>query len=140
MTMTNSLIRKYLDSFYDGTSTPAQEEALRSYFLSATDVAEEFRTDAMMFRAMAQEISVPDNLKDRILDATVRRRHIRRWSIASIAAAAAVALIIITAPPKPTSNYREVTDLAEAQAITMEIATTLQKSVDKLEILNNLPL
>lgn len=139
--MTNDLIRKYLDAFYDGTSTPAQEEALRNYFLSTTDVDDAFRADAAMFCAMAQEISVPDNLKDRILDATVRRRRVHHWPIASsIAAAAAIALIIITAPPEQTSNYREVTDPAEAQAITMEIASTLQKSVNKLEIINNLPI
>lgn len=138
--MTTEILRRYLNDFYNGTSTPQQEHELRQFFLSTDDVDEEFRADAVMFRAMSGS-TTPHNLEERILKATVKRPRIRRLlPLPYIAAAAAIALIILTTPAKGTDNYREVTDPAEAETITIQVAQTLQKSVNKLEILNNLPL
>lgn len=136
--MTYSQLKKLLDIFYEGESTPEQEKELREYFASESNIPEEFRADAELFRAMDAPCQIPAGLEARIIDATIGRRRIHHWPWLS-AAAAAVIMLVLSTPPE-SGNYREVTDLAEAEAITVQVAQTLNKSVSKLEILNNLPL
>lgn len=139
--MNTEQLRKQLDAFYAGESTPQQERELREYFAGAHDIADEFRADAAMFRAINDAAAeVPQDMEQRILAATTRRRPVHRRSIfLAVAAAAAVALILVIHAPSP-SPYREVTDPAEAEAIVLDVTAKLQKTADKLAILNNLPL
>lgn len=139
--MNTEQLRKQLDAFYAGESTPQQERELREYFAGAHDIADEFRADAAMFRAINDAAAeVPQDMEQRILAATTRRRPVHRRSIfLAVAAAAAVALILVIQAPSP-SPYREVTDPAEAEAIVLDVTAKLQKTADKLAILNNLPL
>ncbi len=139
--MNTEQLRKHLDAFYAGESTPEQERELREYFAGAYDIADEFRADAAMFRAMTDAAApVPEDMEQRILAATTRRRPVHSRSIfLAVAAAAAVALLLVIQAPSP-SPYREVTDPAEAEAIVLDVTAKLQKTADKLAILNNLPL
>lgn len=140
--MNTEQLRKHLDAFYAGESTPEQERELREYFAGAYDIADEFRADAAMFRAMTDAAApVPEDMEQRILAATTGRRTARhsRSIFLAVAAAAAVALLLVIQAPSP-SPYREVTDPAEAEAIVLDVTAKLQKTADKLAILNNLPL
>lgn len=144
--MTEKELKQYLEAFYAGESTIEMERALTDYFLTATEVPAELQADAAMFRAMGRiESDVPADLEHRIIDATVNRapkRIFRRTLPFGMAAAAAAALLLVTlhnAEPA-ASPYREVTDPDEAGAIAMQVGEKLLKTVDKLTILNNLPI
>lgn len=145
--MTEQELKTSLDAFYAGESTPEMEQELTRYFISATNVPDEFRADAAMFCAIHQSRagSTPDSLETRIMNATVNRRktnirHLFPGLTASVAAAAAAILILTVGPAEPTSPYHEVTDPAEAGRIAMQVTEKLHSTFDKLTILNDMPL
>lgn len=139
--MTIEKLRQLLDEFYAGQSNPARELELREYFATHADVDSEFAADAALFRAMdSASADMPADLGARIERATVGRRArrvLRLPLIGSVAAAAAVVLILVSIAPSQ-SPYREVTDPAEATEIAMQVSQKLQKNVNKLKLLNNI--
>lgn len=127
-------IKSFLDDFYNGTSTAEQEQALREYFANTTDLPDELRIDADIFRAMSTEHAVPANLEQRIISATTGRRRFQlKLAASAIGIAASFALIIAigwksTLPdstaetPQPAVVYtHEITDPEEARTITRKV-------------------
>ncbi len=138
-------VRTLLNNFYDGTSTEEQEQALRDYFASTTDLPDDLRADADIFRAMSATHTVPADLEQRIIRATTgRRRFTLKLAASAIGIAASFALIIAigwksTPPaiqaemPHPTIAYtHEVNDPEEARAIAYMAVEQLNESINKI--------
>ena len=90
-------VRHMLASYYDGTATCDEVDALKRYFVEADSVPDDLKADAAVFRALAscESARVPGDLGQRIIDSTVgSRRPARFVARRVIAVAASVALII----------------------------------------------
>ncbi len=143
MNMTIDNIRQMLDRYYDGIATPAETAMLKDFFRTAEDVPADMATDAAVFRAMAAvddaEVTVPDNLKARIVAATIAARpRTFRWRTL-VAVAASIALLLSLALSllnfRPSVSYdsdvrytREVTDPEEAAEEMMRVFAMLDRS------------
>lgn len=97
--MNKETILKLLDAYYDGTTTAAEVDALKRYFVETDNIPADLEVDAVIFRAMAAkpQAPVPADLQEKILKATLKARPRRRlllWD--RMAAAAAVAAVIVT--------------------------------------------
>ena len=139
-------IRSLLESYYDGSCTPAGEAELRDYFATADTVDPDLEADRAIFRAMEShktaDIEAPADLEQRILRATVdkHRHNIFAW-LPAIGAAAAVAVLVcaglkFATLPQPTpaeadSYYTELTDPDEVEAMTLEVFARLDAGLSK---------
>lgn len=91
-----------LELYYEGRTDAAQEAELTRYFTSAADIPDGYEADAAVFRAMAayDVPDMPDDLEQRVIDATCGRddRRTRRWLpwISAAAAAAVIAVLSIS--------------------------------------------
>lgn len=98
-------LRKAIERWYDGTATPAEQDALVEYFASSdeADIPAHFRDEAPVFRAIGSRSISPDKALLAEIDAVIaadtpskkrvgRIPHIAGWF--SIAAAASVAVIL----------------------------------------------
>jgi len=101
-------IKRFLDAYYDGSSTPEQEEILMQYF-SGDDVADELLAEKEMFLEMQEidgGIDIPSGFEDKIVNLVddlakqedrveaspvQKRRSILLWFVS---AAACIALIV----------------------------------------------
>ncbi len=123
--MTTSRLRKLLEAYYGGTTTPQEEQMLREYFAQAADVPAEFRIDAAMFKAMSyiEETHMPDDLEQRILATTVEkpsRPALIRWlPYAGVAAAVAVILTLCVR----LMHHTPAEELPQAPVLALNIAT-----------------
>lgn len=91
-------VRLLLASYYDGTATGAEVNALMRYFVEANDVPDDLRIDAAIFRAMASTpaVVVPPDLEQKIMESTIGSRPRRRflnWRVTT-SVAASLALVI----------------------------------------------
>ena len=122
-----SEIRRLLAAFYDGTASPAQRQALADFFASVTDVSalpDDMKADMLMFRAVADSepvASAPSDLEQR-LESTIdrlavadraRRRPLMWWGL-SLAAAAVVALMLVS----PLARYDSTSPLGQSSNIS----------------------
>lgn len=86
-------LRLALEQFYAATATPEVTEALTDYFRSHTQVEAEFEADRAIILAIADAASIeePDDMEQRILNATCGSqprsiwRRIRLWHVAAAA-------------------------------------------------------
>jgi len=102
--MEKDKVKKLLDAFYDGNTTPVQEQELYGYFLQ-NDIPEEFETDRKVFLKLfsaddENDIEVPlelNNRIDKLIDSLdvkekgKRKIHFRKW-VAAVAAGIAILL------------------------------------------------
>lgn len=107
MNKDNRYINELLEKFYDGISTPEEEEILSRFFSEAERVPEEFLADMKVFQAMAESldnVAVPENLAGKIIagiDSTSAARKsagfgkFRRRTLYYGAVAAIMALLMI---------------------------------------------
>jgi hypothetical protein len=100
-------IKRFLDAYYDGSSTPEQEEILMQYF-SGDDVADELLAEKEMFLEMQEidsNIDIPSGFEDKIVnlvdglaqqeDRAARPMQIRKSILLwFVSAAACIALIV----------------------------------------------
>lgn len=96
-TLTLSDVRVLLDRYYDGLTTPAEEGALTSYFLTNSDVPADMAADRQIFVAIAHAAAVapPSDLEARIVAATCgTHRRPALWRCISVAASVAVTAAI----------------------------------------------
>ncbi len=89
-------LRRLLDSYYSGVSTPEEEETLRRYFSDNNVVDSEFEADAAIFRAISDlgEIQPPSGLEQRLISATVGRRRPFGVLMPVIGIAASIAVVL----------------------------------------------
>lgn len=115
-------IRHLLASYYDGTATGAEVNALKRYFVEAEDIPDDLRLDATIFRAMASADApaVPADLEQKIIDSTIgshRRSRFLNWRVI-VSAAASLALLLSLGlaflPEKSVDEPAENTYLASS--------------------------
>lgn len=117
-------IRRLLDNYYNGTTTPGEEAALAHFFASAHDLPADLETEAKIFRALSahpRTYDMPDGLAERLTRAIDRAeqqeqaRHPRRiafiWRAATVAAVLAIGLIMV---------YQQKGDTQSPPAIVMQ--------------------
>ncbi len=111
--MPDRQLDQLLEAFYDGTSSPEQDEELMNYFrtVQTKDLPSGHEADGLMFKSMSlarenvRPADIPDDLGNSILDATVGHRkkhsrpHILRLVISITAAAACAAIAVISLWP-----------------------------------------
>ncbi len=98
-------IKDLLTRFYDGQTSPAEEQELREFFSGAESMPASMEADRRMFAALdgaIAPIAAPDCLEGRILAAvdaaeTLRRRPERAGRVRTWWAAACIAVITVTA-------------------------------------------
>lgn len=93
-------IRRLVEKFYDGLSTPEEEAILKEFFLH-NEVDDEWKADQQLFRALSlEEVSVPMDVSERLMQTIDQLERpiqsIKRYSWPyRIAGAAAVVLLCI---------------------------------------------
>lgn len=131
-------IRHLLASYYDGTATGAEVNALKRYFVEAEDIPDDLRLDATIFRAMAaaDAPAVPADLEQRIIDSTIgshRRSRFLNWRVV-VSAAASLALLLSLGlaflPEQSVDEPAEKTYLASSvlpkeEAVQAEVIETV---------------
>lgn len=126
-------IRKLLDLYYRGETSPAQTDMLKRYFAGDENIPEDLIADACIFRAMTVgEPPVPRNLEQRIRDATLhasrsrRKRMPRLWLMVSAAASVclivSVALALLLSPPAPRRDIADTTTQEPCKEVSREAA------------------
>jgi len=74
-------INTLLQRFYDGDSTPDEEQELETFFASATDLPKELEADRMLFASMSKtkdmDEDIPEGLEARLLS------KVDEWEAAS---------------------------------------------------------
>lgn len=72
-------IKRMLDRYYEGESTPSETALLKEFFQTAEEIPADMSVDAAVFRALAEadkaEVEVPADLKERIVSVTTG--HVR---------------------------------------------------------------
>ncbi|MGN0211274.1 MAG: hypothetical protein ACI391_09210 [Muribaculaceae bacterium] len=126
LTITSTVqLRQALEQFYAATATPEVTEALTDYFRSHTQVEAEFEADRAIILAIADAASIeePDDMEQRILNATCgspRRpmwQHINMWHVA--AAAVTVFAVASLWLFRPNSDaVADTTIIAKADTVT----------------------
>lgn len=99
-----SRIRCLLDRFYDGTATPDEISELSALFASGeipADLEAERRAFEMMANPDIDGIDIPDGLEESLVEIMTEPRpslwaRFRPWSIGAAAAAAILALVMVT--------------------------------------------
>ncbi|MDO4318964.1 MAG: hypothetical protein Q4C34_00165 [Bacteroidales bacterium] len=101
-----------LELYYEGRTDAAQEAELTRYFTETADLPDGYEADAAIFRAMADYSTpdIPDDLEQRIIDATCGRAEARsrRWlpwlsGAAAAVVAAVMGISILTGNTDPQS-------------------------------------
>lgn len=100
-------IRRLLDNYYNGSTTPREETELADFFASAHDLPADLETEARLFRALSahpKSYDIPDGLAERLTlaidhaEQQEQARHPRRiafiWRAATVAAVLAIGLIM----------------------------------------------
>lgn len=130
-------IGKLLTRYYNGESTLAEEQTLRTYFSGdSTDPA--FSVDKAMFTALSQPVSAPPALREAVTAAIRDRqrtelRRRMRFIYSRIAGAAAVLIISIAVSAHfltQTPTPAEITP-DQARRQTLMALTLLTTSVNK---------
>lgn len=94
-------IRELLEKYYEGTASGSEADILVQYFRDNEDVPEDLRIDAAIFRdmaAMKENVAVPDNLEQLIIDSTIgrKRRNIILWKVIPSVAASLALITVLT--------------------------------------------
>lgn len=118
-------IRRLVQLFYDGATTPAQEAELCEWFrrTGRSELSDDLQADAEMFVAMSLSADVPsppDDLARMLsehIDASVRRRRRSAVWWVSMAAAAAVAVIFVALFPTVRYDGNGVPDVTLAALV-----------------------
>lgn len=151
-------IRKLLQRFYNGETTPSEEQELADFFRDNDDIPEEFIPDQAVFQAMASgmaETAIPDGLADSIMDAIDRteddgrrsvgtsqdrakRGRFRRSIIPAISTAAAIAFLILLTPVA-TRMGDTLGKESPAPIASVSIGTTLNEETAKTKITTAAP-
>lgn len=100
-------IRRLLDNYYNGSTSPREEAELADFFASAHDLPADLETEARLFRALSahpKSYDIPDGLAERLTlaidhaEQQEQARHPRRiafiWRAATVAAVLAIGLIM----------------------------------------------
>ena len=139
--MTIDRIRQLLVRYYEGQTTPAETKVLKEFFRVAKDIPEDLTADAAVFRAMsacdATDCVVPEDLKARIVAATVgsRKRFFNWKAAAGIAASLAVLVSVATALISGGSDLRHPAEdmtIDETTAYTHEVVEITAQMLDML--------
>ena len=100
--MTNKEIKRLIDAFYDGALTDAEEETLRTFFLSGKTLPSQWEHEQIFFEVFftAVEVPIPDGLPERLkksldLLAAKEKKINFRYPIYAVASVAAVFLICL---------------------------------------------
>ncbi len=153
-----SHIRKLLQRFYNGETTPSEEQELADFFRDNDDIPEEFIPDQAVFQAMASgmaETAIPDGLADSIMDAIDRteddgrrrvgtsqdhakRGRFRRSIIPAISTAAAIAFLILLTPVATRMGDTPGKE-SPAPIASVSIGTTLNEETAKTKITTAAP-
>lgn len=123
-------IKDLLEKFYEGVSTPAEENILYEFFNSGNDIPDEMENDRRMFAILSNTAKYavpPVDLQDRIMQTidsqtankNAARKNATRLSrfswiaIATLASAAAVIALIVLTPftTEITPDIRETSGL-----------------------------
>lgn len=146
-------IRKLLQRFYNGETTPSEEQELADFFRDNDDIPEEFIPDQAVFQAMASgmaETAIPDGLADSIMDAIDRteddgrrrvgtspdrakRGRFRRSITLAFPTAAAIAFLILLTPVATRMGDTPVKE-SPAPIASVSIGTTLNEETAKTKI------
>lgn len=122
-------IKRLLEKFYNGESTPEEEQELSAFFTSAEELPEELEADRKVFAALSEASAfgeAPADLDDNIMaaiDASAAPRRsasrLRRIFIGISAVAAVVALVLFVpfGGEKPTSVNPAGSQLASEKII-----------------------
>lgn len=109
-------IRLLLDAYYDGSASGADIDALKRFFADTTDIPDDLKVDAAIFKAMSKHVpaSAPDHLRQRIIDATIgarpRRPLLYRRIVPAAAACAAIAIAVGSLLMSDKTDVSPITD------------------------------
>lgn len=130
-------IRLLLASYYDGTATGAEVNALKRYFVEAKDIPEDLKIDASIFKALAsqEDTVVPDDLEEKIIAATTgapRRSAFLNWRMAVSVAATLALLVTLGLAFRPERPAEDVPPVIMASTIlktetSRDVAMTVKK-------------
>jgi len=130
-------IRTMLASYYDGTATGKDVDALKRYFVQSSDIPDELKVDAAVFRAMAAPwagSSVPDGLEQRIIGSTIGKRPYRRffyWRMAaSVAASVAIVIALFFSFRKQPSETQDSKPLLASSILKTETVVDTPGIID----------
>lgn len=116
-------IKKMLDRYYEGESTPSETALLKEFFQTAQEIPADMGADAVIFRSLAEadkaEVEVPADLKERIVAATTgaRPRFLNWRPLLAAAASAAVLISLLVALFRPSVSSDVTEHLAMADTI-----------------------
>ncbi len=140
--MNTETLQQQIDSFFDGTLSEQEEQALREY-LTLHDVPEELQHDKRVILSLvtSQPVGIPVGLEERLstyIDHLPKRKRItlfarpQRW-VAGIAATILLALSvgIYYATTPRTLNEQELYACAEAQRALLLVSQKLNKGTDQ---------
>jgi len=141
-------IELLLNKFYEGISTPEEEQFLTEYFMNETDVDERWKNDRQLFLLLHDsQIQVPVDVSKRLeesimqFDATRKSIPLRRKWYYWIGSAAAVVLLCIglffatrePATPKLADTFSNPEEAAlVAQQTLVYMSTQLNKGLNKV--------
>lgn len=142
-------IEELLKKFYDGVSTPEEEQLLKVYFLNEENIDDRWEADQRLFKALYnEEIQIPEGISERLDKAIERmdksspasnnkRRYFSYW----ISGVAAVALLCIglffvtpqSAKPQMADTFEDPVEAAMAaeKAIAF-MSSYMNKGLDQV--------
>lgn len=135
-------IKRLLDRYFDGETTLDEEQTLRRYFNSTTDIPADLRYAAPMFAYAAKKRM---QTRPAVAEATLKRAPRRRFGAiaAAMAAAACMALGVVAlyrggdlsqqAASDVAYCYldgRAITDPAEAEQVTRRVLAGVQADIE----------
>lgn len=116
-------IKRMLDRYYEGESTPSETALLKEFFQTAEEIPADMSVDAAVFRALAEadkaEVEVPADLKERIVSVTTgaRPRFLSWRPMLAAAASAAVLISLSVALFRPAVSSDVTEQLAMADTV-----------------------
>lgn len=135
-------IRQLLRRYYDGSASADEIKLLEQFFCSDAPVEPDMEVDRRIFRALAEasHAKAPASLTERVNrigeePKRSRRPMLMRWAAISVAAAAAIALVI-TFKSAPTGNesVTPIDSSALVAAATQEVAAETIETADTATI------
>lgn len=123
-------IRRLLERYLDAETTLAEEETLRRYFTSATDLPEDLKYAAPMFAYAAQGRSVKTPLAPKATLSPVRRRR----TIAALAAAVAACTVLgaVIFSHGDTGDVSDIGDMKIVYCYVDGVAVTDRAEAEKI--------
>ncbi len=116
-------IKKLLDAYYQGTTTPGQEKELAAFFQAADDLPVELEPDKELFVSLG-EASIPADLEQKLVAITEeparpRLSPLRRWvrmvaAVAVIGFALGAAVTAVHYEAKPMAPFADDTQYSYA--------------------------